>query len=78
MSQSSDTLSDARVFELSFNVALRLTLAASLITWSFFILRPFMIVLLWAIILAVAFQGVFEKLCRMLGGRAREGQEIEL
>ncbi len=69
MSQSSDTLSDARVFELSFNVALRLTLAASLITWSFFILRPFMIVLLWAIILAVAFEGVFEKLCGMVGGR---------
>ncbi|MFV2007745.1 MAG: AI-2E family transporter [Longimicrobiales bacterium] len=71
MSPSSDTLSDARVFALSFDVALRLTLAASLIIWIFFILRPFMIVLLWAVILAVAFEGAFEKLCRMVGGRRR-------
>lgn len=69
MSHSSDAISDEKVFNLSFNIALRLSLAASLVIWCFMILRPFMIVLLWAIILAVAFQGVFEKLCGMVGGR---------
>jgi predicted PurR-regulated permease PerM len=69
VSHSSDTVSDKRIFDLSFNVALRLTLVAFLIIWCFLILRPFMIVLLWAVILAVAFQGVFEKLCGMVGGR---------
>ena len=69
MTDPSDTVSDERIFELSFNVVLRLTLAASLIIWCFLILRPFMIVLLWAVILAVAFQGVFEKLTAMVGGR---------
>ena len=69
MTHPSDTASDERIFELTFNVVLRLTLAASLVIWCFFILQPFMIVLLWAVILSVAFQGVFEKLCGMVGGR---------
>ncbi|MEE8146501.1 MAG: AI-2E family transporter [Longimicrobiales bacterium] len=62
-------MSDERIFELSFNVALRLTLAALLIFWSFLILRPFLILILWAVILAVALEGVFEKLSGMVGGR---------
>ena len=62
MSHSSDTVTDARIFELSFNVVLRLTLAALLIFWCFLILRPFMMVILWAVILAVALNGVFGKL----------------
>jgi len=69
VSQSSDTISDERVFQLTFNVVLRLTLAASLVFWCFVILRPFMIVILWAVILAVALEGVFDKLLSMVGGR---------
>ena len=68
MSHSSDTVSD-EIFELSFNVILRLALAALLIFWCFLILRPFLILIVWAVILAVAFGGVFEKLCRIVGGR---------
>ena len=69
MTDPSDAMSAERVFDLTFNVVLRLTLAAALVVWCFLILSPFMIILLWAVILAVAFQGVFEKLCRMVGGR---------
>ncbi len=69
MSHSSDTISDERAFELTFNIVLRLALAASLIFFSFVILRPFMIIIVWAVILAVALEGVFEKICGMVGGR---------
>ncbi len=69
MSHSPDTVSEERIFELSFNVVLRLTLAAFLIFWCFLILRPFLILILWAVILAVALHGVFEKLRGMVGGR---------
>ena len=69
VSHSPDTVSDARIFALSFNVAIRLTLTALLVIWCMLILNPFLIVILWAVILAVAFQGVFEKICGMVGGR---------
>ena len=69
MSHSSDTISDERVFQLTFNVFLRLSLVALLMFFSFLILRPFMIIIVWAVILAVALEGVFEKLCGMVGGR---------
>ena len=69
MSHSSDTVSDERLFELSFNVILRLALAALVIFFCFLILRPFLILTIWALILAVALEGVFEKLCGMVGGR---------
>ena len=69
MSHSSDTISDERVFQLTFNVFLRLSLIALLMFFSFLILRPFMIIIIWAVILAVALEGVFEKLCGMVGGR---------
>lgn len=69
MSPSTGTVSDERAFQLSFNIALRLTLVALLTFWCFKILAPFMMIMLWAVILAVAFQGVFEKICTMVGGR---------
>jgi predicted PurR-regulated permease PerM len=62
-------VSDERIFELSLNVALRLTLAALLVFWCFLILRPFMIIILWSVILAVALKGVFEKINGWVGGR---------
>ena len=69
MSDSSDAVSDERIFNISFNLVLRLALVAILIFWCFQILSPFMIIILWAVILAVALEGVFEKLCGMVGGR---------
>ena len=69
MNDSSDTISDERVFQLTFNVFLRLSLVALLMFFSFMILRPFMIIIVWAVILAVALEGVFDKLCGMVGGR---------
>lgn len=69
MSQSPDTASDARAVQLSFAVALPLTAVALLIVACFTILKPFVLIMLWAVILAVALEGVFNKLLRMVGGR---------
>jgi len=69
VSHSSNARSDERVMDLSLNVALRLTVVAFLVFWCFMILRPFVIVMLWAVILAVAFEGLYEKINGVLGGR---------
>lgn len=69
MNQSAPTISEHQIAKLSLNVALRLALAALLIVWCVSILRPFLIPVVWAIILAVAFHGVFERMTRMVGGR---------
>jgi predicted PurR-regulated permease PerM len=58
-----------RIVNLSLNVALRLTLAALLLVWCFSILRPFLVPLTWAIILAVALNGVYAKIVGVLGGK---------
>ncbi len=69
MDPSTSTISEHQIVKLSLNVALRLTLAAFLLIWCFSILRPFLIPVMWAIILAVALKGVFERMVRMVGGR---------
>ena len=58
-----------RVINLSLDVALRLGLGALLLVACFFIVRPFLVILLWAGILAVALAGLFEKLVRVVGRR---------
>ncbi|MGI9627923.1 MAG: AI-2E family transporter [Longimicrobiales bacterium] len=68
MNQVSQETED-RVINLSLNVGMRLALVALLVTACFVIVRPFMVILLWALILAVALSGVFEKLVGWVGGR---------
>ncbi|KWV60443.1 permease [Bradyrhizobium macuxiense] len=51
--------------------AIRLGLLALLIYWSFVIIEPFVPVLAWSIVLAVALYPVFTSLSRGLGGRPR-------
>ena len=69
MSSAPATLSDERVRKLSFSVALHLGLTILLIALCFVIVRPFLIILLWGIVLAVALNGVFKKILGMVGGR---------
>ena len=52
-------------------LAIRLGLLAFLIYWTFVLIRPFVPILVWSIVLAVALYPVFNLLARLLGGRPR-------
>src|SRR4051794_28004457 len=52
-------------------LAIRLGLLAFLIYWTFVLIRPFVPILAWSIVLAVALYPVFVVLSRLLGGRPR-------
>jgi len=78
VSHSPDAAFEERVIRLSLNVALRLALVGLLAVFSFVILQPFMILLLWSVILAVALQTPFEWLARKLGKRGVAGTVFSL
>jgi predicted PurR-regulated permease PerM len=52
-------------------LAIRLGLLASLIYWTFILIRPFVPILAWSIVLAVAIYPVFNLVSKSLGGRPR-------
>jgi predicted PurR-regulated permease PerM len=52
-------------------LVIRLGLLAFLIYWTFVVIRPFVPILAWSIVLAVALYPVFVVLSRLLGGRPR-------
>jgi predicted PurR-regulated permease PerM len=66
------------ILDTSVDVALRLSLVAFLIVMCVLIVRPFMVLILWAIILAVALAGMFEKLVGMVGKRGRAATIMSL
>ena len=53
------------------HIAIRLGLLAALIYWSFVLLRPFIPILVWSVVLAVALYPVFDWLSSRLGHRPR-------
>lgn len=52
-------------------LAIRLGLLAFLIYWTFVLVRPFVPILVWSIVLVVAFDPVFRLFSKLLGGRQR-------
>lgn len=52
-------------------LVIRLGLLALLIVWTFVLIRPFVPILAWAVVLAVALNPVFTPLARILGGRPK-------
>ena len=52
-------------------LVIRLGLLAFLIYWTFVLIRPFVPILAWSIVLAVALYPVFALLARLLGGRPK-------
>lgn len=52
-------------------LAIRLTLLALLLYWTFVLVEPFVPILAWSVVLAVALYPVFTWLARALGGRPR-------
>ena len=65
------TSRQARSGEDLIQLAIRLGLLAFLIYWTFVLIRPFVPILAWSIVLAVALYPVFNLLARLLGGRPR-------
>lgn len=53
------------------NTVIRFFVIGLLLTWCFILIRPFMIIILWAVIMAIALFPVFEWLKNRLGGRAK-------
>ncbi|MCS3726271.1 putative PurR-regulated permease PerM [Bradyrhizobium betae] len=57
-------------------LVIRLGLLALLIIWTFLIIRPFVPILAWSGVLAVAFYPAFSWVARMLGGRPKTAAAI--
>lgn len=50
-------------------IAIKLSILGTLVIWTFLLVRPFLIPVIWGIILAVALDPFIGKFARMLGGR---------
>src|SRR5262249_25909803 len=59
----------SRISEEVIQIAIRIALLAGLIYWSFVLLSPFIPILLWSVVLAVALYPVYEWLSVHLGNR---------
>jgi predicted PurR-regulated permease PerM len=57
-------------------LVIRLGLLALLVIWTFIVIRPFVPILAWSAVLAVAFYPVFDWLAKLLGGRPRTAAAI--
>ncbi len=69
---NSSPSSDPRAFQTqALEAAIRIGLVLLLVMWSFNIVKPFILPVLWAAIIAVAIYPVFFKLQSMLGGREK-------
>lgn len=55
---------------------LRIGFIALLLIWSFLIVKPFILLILWAIIIAVTIYPLFDKLAAALGGRTKLASTI--
>jgi len=70
----SESVSDTSTLDLArkvTDVAIRLSLLAALVVWCFLLFRPFVMPLVWGIIIAVALSPVFFWLESVLGGRRK-------
>jgi predicted PurR-regulated permease PerM len=57
-------------------LVIRLGLLALLVIWTFIVIRPFVPILAWSVVLAVAFYPLFDWLAKLLGGRPRTAAAI--
>ncbi len=56
--------------------ALRISFIALLLYWSFLIIKPFVLIVVWGIIVSIALYPIFEKLSRKLGNRKKLASTI--
>ena len=62
---------DEAYYTRAIYTALRIGFVALLIYWSFLIIKPFIMLVLWGIIISVALYPLFKKLAKKLGGREK-------
>lgn len=71
MSDSFVSTDDRRFYRRAIEAAIRIGLVILLLLWCFNIVKPFILLVLWGGIIAVAVYPLFEKLQSMLGGRQK-------
>lgn len=71
MSNSSPLISEKEFTARTLEAAIRLGLVLLLLTWCFKIVLPFIVPVIWGIIIAVAIFPVYNKLQTLLGGREK-------
>ena len=71
MSDSFASTDDKLFHRRAIEAAIRIGLVFLLVLWCFYIVRPFILLILWGAIIAVAVYPLFEKLQAMLGGREK-------
>lgn len=71
MSKSIDEPQDRDQIHRVIEISIRLFLVAALGVWCFLIFRPFLMPVLWGVIIAVALNPWFDRLAAMLGGRRK-------
>jgi predicted PurR-regulated permease PerM len=69
MSNAGTATVKQQVLNTSVEVAVRLTVIAVLVVWCFRIFDPFIIPMMWGVIIAVALAPLFGKLVALMGGR---------
>ena len=71
MEEGSTRMEDARFVKRSVEAAIRIGVLVLIFLWSLQIVKPFITIVLWAIILAVAVYPLYTGLAKRLGGRTR-------
>ncbi len=65
-----ETIDSNKIFTKNvYEAAIKIALLGIMVIWTFFLIRPFMIPVIWGIILAVATEPFIARLAKMLGGR---------
>ena len=72
MTTLAQSTSDQTSFQRLIDALIRVGLVFLLASWCFDIVRPFLLPVLWGVILAVALYPVFRKMEGMMGGEARD------
>ncbi len=71
-----ESLRRSRYSDETIQLALRLGLLAFLVYWSFILVRPFIPILVWGLVLTVALHAPYDWLSKHLGGRPRTAAAI--
>ncbi len=69
MSDTASLSEKKKAVDISLEVAIRLALIAALVVWCIRIFEPFIMPIMWGVIIAVAIAPLFGKLTALLGGR---------
>jgi predicted PurR-regulated permease PerM len=69
MAETSPAAAKKEVLDLSIEIAIRLAVVALLAVWCFQIFRPFLLPMIWGMIIAVALAKPFGQLVGLVGGR---------